>query len=308
MAETPGPSRVILESGHNRLVRGRYGYVLYNRHDIVVGRMIEAYGEYFESEVELFRQACRAGDVVLDVGANIGTHTLAMASLVGPQGRVFAFEAQRTVFQTLCANVALNSLDNVECVHAAVGATDGTIHLADLRTDVAQNFGAADLSQIPGSVRTPLIALDTHLAGLARLRLAKIDVEGMELDVLRGAAETIKRLKPVLYLENDRPAKSEALIDFIRGDLGYRAYWHMPLDFNKQNFFANPKRIFAQGFYDDGKEHLGTIGFAINLLCVPAGADMTMTGFREVTDVKEHPMKREHNAKFIAATTGRTEG
>ena len=56
------PNRILLESGHNRLVRGRYGYVLYNKHDIVVGRMIEAYGEYFESEVSIFRQACRAGD------------------------------------------------------------------------------------------------------------------------------------------------------------------------------------------------------------------------------------------------------
>ena len=244
--------------------------------------------------------------MVLDVGANIGTHTLAMASLVGQSGRVLAFEAQRSVFQTLCANVALNSLDNVECVHAAVGAEAGTLHLADLRTDVAQNFGGVDLSQIPGSVRTPLITLDAHLAGLSRLRLAKIDVEGMELDVLRGAKETIKRLQPVLYLENDRPAKSESLLEYIRDDLAYRAYWHLPVDFNEQNFFANPQRLFAQGFYDDGKEHLGTIGFAINLLCVPADADLKMTGFREVADAKEHPMKREHNAKFVAASQGRS--
>jgi FkbM family methyltransferase len=298
-------SRILLESGHNRMVRGRYGYVLYNKHDIVVGRMMEAYGEYFESEVAIFRQACRAGDVVLDVGANIGTHTLAMAALVGGGGRVFAFEAQRVVFQTLCANVALNSLDHVECVHAAVGAENGTIQLADLRTDVPQNFGGAALDQIPGQVRTPLITLDAHLAGLSRLRLMKIDVEGMELDVLRGAVDLIKRLRPVVYMENDRPGKNEALIDFIRS-LGYRAYWHLPVDFNPDNFFANPKRLFAQGFIDGGGEYLQTIGFAINLLCVPADAGLTMSGFREVSDSKEHPMKREHNAAFVsgAATPG----
>src|SRR5439155_9616126 len=124
--------------------------------------------------------------------------------------------------------------------HAAVGAQDGTIRLADLRTDIAQNFGGAALDQIPGHVRTPLIALDTYLPDLSRLRLMKVDVEGMEIDVLRGATSLINRLRPVLYVENDRPEKSEALIDCIRS-LGYRSYWHLPGDFNPENFFVNPQ-------------------------------------------------------------------
>ena len=301
---TPAPetfsSRVILESGHQRLVKGRYGYVLYNKNDVVIGRMIEAYGEYFESEVELFRQMCRPGDVVIDCGANIGTHTLAFANLVGPNGRVYAFEAQRIIHQTLCANVALNSLDNVETIHAAVGAQNGEMRLGDLRQDVQINYGGAPLDKIPGMVRTPVTALDSHLIDLPRLRMIKVDVEGMELDVLRGATELMKKFRPGLYVENDRPDKSEELIEFLRAH-NYRAYWHLPSDFNPENFFANATRIFPQHFIDTGAAYLQSIGFAVNLVCLPSEAPATMNGFREVTDAKEHPMKREYNKSFTAA-------
>ena len=290
-------SRVILESGHQRLVKGRYGYVLYNKNDIVIGRMMETYGEYFESEVELFRQMVRPGDVAVDCGANIGTHTLALASLAGPMGRVFAFEAQRIVHQTLSANIALNSLDNIETIHAAVGAENGEMRLGDLRQDVALNYGGAPLEKIPGMVRTPVVALDSFLSDVPRVRMIKIDVEGMELDVLRGATELMKKFRPALYVENDRPEKSEELVEYLRSQ-NYRPYWHLPSDFNSNNYFANATRLFPQHFIDAGGEYLQSIGFAVNLVCVPSEAPATMNGFREVTDAKEHPMKREYNKSF----------
>ena len=116
------PSRILLENGPHRLIRGRYGYVLYNKNDTVVGRIMEAYGEYFESEVAIFRQICRPGDIVVDAGANIGVHTLALVAIRRDEGKVFAFEAQRLIHQLLCANAAINSLNQAVCVHAALGA------------------------------------------------------------------------------------------------------------------------------------------------------------------------------------------
>jgi FkbM family methyltransferase len=293
------PSRILLESGAHRLVRGRYGYVLYNKNDIVVGRFLEAYGEYFESEVAMFRQICRPGDIVVDAGANIGAHTLALSEMVGTWGAVFAFEAQRLVHQVLCANAALNSLTQAVCVHAASGAADGTLQLVDLDETVPQNIGGVAVEAIshPGGGRTSQFALDGFLS-VSRLRFMKIDVEGMELEVLQGAERLLAEFAPVLYVENDRPAKSSALIQFLTSH-GYRAYWHLAPDFNPENFFGNPQRIFAHGFVDRSGPYLDSIGFSMNLVCVPAKYNIPVNQLREVTDPEEHPMKREYNKLFV---------
>src|SRR3954465_1933985 len=92
------------------LTQTRHGQMLVNRHDVYIGRSLELYGEWSEGEIDLFRQVLRPGMVVADAGANIGTHTVARAQMVAPNGVVYAFEPQRIVFQTLAANVALNSL------------------------------------------------------------------------------------------------------------------------------------------------------------------------------------------------------
>src|SRR5258707_14359705 len=109
----------------NHLKACRYGHMLYNIHDVYVGRSLDLYGEFSEGEVGLFRQLVKPGDLVLDVGANIGTHTLFFSQRIGATGRVLAFEPQRIVFQTLCANLAINSATNVWCYPHAVGGEPG---------------------------------------------------------------------------------------------------------------------------------------------------------------------------------------
>lgn len=118
-------SQLLENDGFNQLAAGRDGYLLYNRNDKYIGRSIEKYGEFNGLEMQLFKQICTRDSIVVEVGANIGAHTIGLARLVGPQGRVLAFEPQRLVFQTLCANVALNSLENVDCHWAAVGSQEG---------------------------------------------------------------------------------------------------------------------------------------------------------------------------------------
>jgi hypothetical protein len=93
----------------NRLKACRYGTLLYNINDRYIGQALDLYGEYSEGEVVLFRRIVRPGDIVLDVGANLGAHTIFFSTAVGPRGAVLAFEPQRLVFQALCANMALNS-------------------------------------------------------------------------------------------------------------------------------------------------------------------------------------------------------
>jgi FkbM family methyltransferase len=193
--------------GFNRCVQGREGYVLYNTNDIYVGQAIERYGEYGEIEAQLLRQMCRPGAVVVEVGANLGTHTLMLARSVGPQGFVYAYEPQRIVFQALCANLALNSIVNVDARHVAVGAELGSVLIPDIDYAQRNNYGGIQANGFTSGRKVRKVALDGDL-DLKRLDAIKIDVEGMEREVLQGADGLIKRFRPLLYVENDRTEQS----------------------------------------------------------------------------------------------------
>src|SRR5579859_1505250 len=173
------------QTDFNRLIQCRHGMMLYNVNDTHVGRSLEVYGEWCEAEVEIFAHVLREGDVAVDVGANIGSHTVAMARLVGPRGTVVAFEPQRVVFQTLCANVANNSLANVFCYPSAVGERESVILVPPLEPRARQNFGAFSVGGYKQGEPIGVVKLDDF--PLRSCQLIKIDVEGMELAVLRGA-------------------------------------------------------------------------------------------------------------------------
>lgn len=221
----------------NRQKNCRRGPMLYNFHDKYIGQALELYGEFSEGEVDMFRQMVRPGQVVLEIGANIGAHTVFFSQQVGPSGQVIAFEPQRVVFQTLCANVALNSLTNVFAFQQAVGDKPGTIIVPPLDYSQDNNFGGLALGGFEYGEQVQLVTVDG--LALKRCHMVKIDVEGMERAVLGGAVETLTRLKPLLYVENDRVEKSDELVRFI-DSLGYGMYWHKPPLFNPQNFLQNP--------------------------------------------------------------------
>jgi FkbM family methyltransferase len=268
----------ILESeGYNRLAQGRGGYYLYNRNDIYIGQAIERYGEFSGLEMRLLKQLCAPDDVVIEVGANIGAHTVGLARHIGREGRVLAFEPQRLVFQTLCANIALNSLVNVECYWSALGVKEGMVVVPELDPGQANNFGGLTLLGAQQGQPVQCLTLD-RFGSLPRLKLIKIDVEGMEADVLGGGRRLIQKFRPMLYVENDRVEKSEALMRLI-GELGYRMYWHMPPLFNPDNYYG-----VAENIYPDI--------VSINLLCVPHEAGARIDGLAEVTDLSSHPMRR----------------
>ncbi len=268
--------KIIDTPGFNALVKGRHGYVLFNKNDVFIGKAIEKYGEFSESEVVLFGQLCGEGDIVVEVGANIGAHTLVLAQRVGNNGRVHAFEPQRIVFQNLCANMALNSIENVECHLAAVGDQDGSVQIPDIRYDVQGNFGGVDIRQFNAGHKVPAVRLDSCL-DLPRLKLLKIDVEGMELEVIGGARNLIARFQPVLYVENDRQDKSKDLIELI-WSLGYRLFWHLPRLFNPRNFAGDPEDIYP-----------GTV--SVNMLGLHRSVTVDLSDFQEVLDSSAHPLK-----------------
>lgn len=157
-----------------------------------------AQGKRWEPEVmALCEKYVRPNTTVIDIGANMGTFTVRMAQLVGPVGKVVAFEPQRVIHQQLCANIFLNKLYNVKTYNIAIGSTTRTVTL----TPIDYSRGA------PGEVRVhgdsgemvDCEPLDKFL--LENVSLIKMDVERYEPFVFDGARDTIKRNRPVILFE-----------------------------------------------------------------------------------------------------------
>ena len=183
----------------NLLKKCRYGMMIYNNSDIWVGRSIEKYGEFSESEGQVFRDSIKPGGVVLDIGANIGCHTVAFSRLVAPTGVIFAYEPERNNFAALAGNVALNNITNVYTFQKAIGSTSGMIAVPELDLQKTVNFGGLSLSHDYSNgvhYPVPLITLDE--CKFVRCDFIKMDIEGMEKLALQGAEETIKTCKPIL--------------------------------------------------------------------------------------------------------------
>ena len=250
----------------NRLKVCRHGQMLYNVNDTYIGRSLDLYGEYSEGEIDLFRQIIQSGSLVVEIGANIGAHTLFLAQHVGRKGVVLAYEPQRILFQTLCANMALNSVPNVACLHQAVGSAPGIIVVPAIDYRFEFNFGGLALGDFEAGERIRLVTLDS--CGLTRCNFLKIDVEGMEKAVLEGGVEMIRRLQPIMYLENDKPKKDVEVARLV-DSLGYNMYWHTPPYFNPANFFGNKNDVFPNVV-------------SKNMLCVPKSIKQVMGGFNRI--------------------------
>jgi FkbM family methyltransferase len=241
--------------------------MLYLVTDAVIGRSLDRYGEYCQGEVDLFAQVVRAGDVAVDVGAHIGAHTVPLAHAVTSRGAVVAFEPQRILFQCLCANVALNGLDNVRTRHAAVGRRPGRVRVPQIDYAAGGNFGGLGLTNRQGGEQVELTTLDS--LGLTACNFVKIDVEGMESQVIDGAGALIGRFRPVLYVENNRQAESPELIRRLL-DLDYALYWHFAWLYNRDNHFAEAENVFGDTM-------------TANMLCLPKESPRLVSGLREVT-------------------------
>lgn len=258
-------SSYLVENRHMAVKRCKHGLFMYNRNDAFVGRGLDLYGEWCEFEIQLLRHFIGLGDTVIDVGANIGTHTVAFANLVGPGGLVHAFEPQHRNFVMLAGNVALNALENVVCHQKAVGNANGEISLPPMPpSDTNFNFSAVAIAE--GSetgARVPIVMLDS--LELPACRVIKIDTEGMEPQVLAGAQKLIERCRPLLYVENNEPGASKRLSEVL-GGLGYAAWWSIFPYFDQRNFYSNTVNVWEN------------VVPAANLLCAPKEAKLDLAG------------------------------
>ena len=266
---------VLLANGNVRIKRTRHGLMAYNINDSYIGRSFDCYGEFSPGETALFAQLVASGSLVIDVGANIGAHTLFLAQTTGPRGTVFAIEPQRVVYQLLCTNMALNEVGNVHAIRAGAGRAPGRAFVPIMDYARPENFGGVALVDSGGEA-VEIVTIDS--LQLPACHFIKIDVEGHEQSVIAGAAATIARFQPVLYVENDRRQSSAALIRQIR-ELDYVCYWHSPPLFTPDNFYRNPTNIFR-----------GIV--SIDLLCLPKSDTRKVEGMRPVTGPDDWPLAK----------------
>ena len=246
-----------------RLIECRHGLMLVNPQDHYIGRSLIEYGEYCQGEIDLFAQFVQTGDVIFEVGANIGPHSVWFADRIGSSGCLYAFEPQRLVFQMLCANMAINSLTSALCIQGGLGSKPSRVAAQELDPTEANNFGSYSLlgSSASGDDLVgdsiEISTLDSYQ--VPSCKLIKIDVEGMEHEVIAGGKRFIAKHQPVLFVENDRPALAQSLVDLI-ASLDYKMFWYTTPLFNPNNFRAKKENLFIQ----EGGLH----EWSLNMICI----------------------------------------
>ena len=154
---------------------------------------ISIIGEYEPDTTQLAKREIRAGDVVVDVGAHIGYFTLLFARLVGERGRVYAFEPDPDNFALLQANVEANGYTNVVLEAMAVSEEVGTVRLYRSEDNPADHR-IYDSQENRPYVEVPATSLNAYFAERSpRVDLVKIDVQGAEGAVVRGASQLLAR-------------------------------------------------------------------------------------------------------------------
>jgi FkbM family methyltransferase len=187
-------------------------------------------GTYEPRLMEYLRTLNVAGWTCLDIGANVGAISLLLAKICGPEGRVFAFEPGPPNVARLRNNFGLNPqlAARTEIIAQGMGSAPGELWWAEEK----DNPGNAVLAQ-EGSHRIAIGTIDDFVQkkNLGALEFIKIDVEGMELDVMHGGKQTLSRFRPTLYFETlaryrgaHAGSNFELIKDFLTSECGYRLF------------------------------------------------------------------------------------
>ncbi len=255
-----------LQPPATRLIRARHGNFFILCKD-QVSLIFEKYGEWAEKEIMLYQRLLKNAHTILEVGAHIGTHTVPLAALCK---QLYCFEPQPLPFQALVGNLLINNISNVLPYPAVVGASEGWIKLQPTDFQQINNSGAYDVKNHlddQGGISTAMIKLDDfwQRAGQPKVDFMKVDVEGMEEEVLRGAEQILAACRPPMLLENNfwrMPGGIEQGNAFYAwlAAIGYDLFWFCPAGFNPANYYGVSENIVGPGG-------------DVNILAVPYGQE-----------------------------------
>lgn len=188
------------------------------------------YGIYEPGVIFFLKNFLKHGDVVLDVGANVGIHSLIMGNIVGNGGRVYAFEPHPKIFERLKNNLLLNKMYWIEAINSGLSDVQGETILFAFE---GANQGTARLPLFPEEkvansiqFKIKLNQIDRWIGlnQIKRLNLIKVDVEGHDLHVLEGAKNTISNFRPIIVFEHnsnfclasENKVKFDNLVNFLK--------------------------------------------------------------------------------------------
>ena len=214
------------------------GPLLYYKNDHYIGRALDLYGEYSDSEASLLADVLTPGDTVVEAGANIGALTLPILHEVGSAGCVISFEPQAAYYNLLEGNVG--QFPQMILRRQALGNCCEPIVLKAVETERihAPGWEANGREFIVAQITVDSLALP-------RLDLLKIDVDGQELEILQGAEETVARTRPLIYVENDKPARYPDLLPWLIRH-GYKVWQHFAPLYNPENFAGYKANVFGK--------------------------------------------------------------
>jgi len=200
--------------------------------DPTIGRSLKLYGEYCQPEIDLIIQYTDKSSFVLDIGANIGTHAIPVSKHVQS---VIAFEPDEHNFNLLVKNCAETGCKNVSLNRMALGSD--TYH-----GGTQFDYGKTRMSSGNDVVVVPL----DYIKGFPSVDFIKVDVEGMEPEVLEGASGTITYYQPNMLIEMQDEKNYQKVFDFLTKHQ-YNVYWFPVATFNPRNHKANNNDVFGRG-------------------------------------------------------------
>lgn len=217
----------------NIVFQSDFGPIIVNLNDTGIGGHVVNTGYWAQDDIKLIINMMniqlrnRKDLVFYDVGANIGTHSLAVAKTFGERVWIRAFEAQRIIFNMLCGTAAINGLKNIHCHNLAVAHESGLeIQFDSLSYDEPNAFGSLELlppfangdnmkmSKINNEkvITTTLDAFNEHVDFI------KMDIEGMEDKAIQGAVNIIKRSRPICFIEIAKTDRMDLLNFFMNSN------------------------------------------------------------------------------------------
>lgn len=231
----------------------RYGFdiVITTKHDAIDNELYQ-YGAYEAGTLQIIEECLEEGDIFIDVGANIGLMSLLGATRVGRRGSVYAFEPAPDIFNLLQTNISINHLSNVYASNFGLGSSKGRGSIYKYHDNRGMTSFVKRNTSTQGSVDVPISTLDNFLKeyDVSDVKMIKIDVEGWELEVLKGSLELLSNNNaPIIVIEYNTSFPShQEIYELITSINDYQVFilahsnWHVSPLIPVNNFSSLPTK------------------------------------------------------------------